>query len=97
MTMNAPDITEGYPSKGSRIGPAWADLWARLVSMGRGDWEDGQAASVAVAESHDLAVTTVRNLLTSAARAGLLEQTYRKVDVPGRGTRVRTHYRIKER
>jgi hypothetical protein len=92
----APDITPRYPSKGSRIGPAWADIWRELAAAGDA-WTDGQAVSVRVAGNHDLAPATVRNLLTSAAKAGLLEHTYRNVDTESgtAGTRLRTFYRIK--
>lgn len=93
--MKAPDITEGYPSKGAKIGPAWDALWERLASMPAEDYEDGTAMSEAVAAERELSVSTVRNLLTSAASVDLLEITYRKVDVPGRGPRLRTFYRIK--
>lgn len=94
MTVRAPDITQGYPSGGSKIGPAWDSAWEWLRAQGRG-WTDGTDLARRVSVNHELAESTVRNLLTSARRAGLLEQTYRAVDVPGRGPRTRTHYRIK--
>lgn len=94
--MNAPDITEGYPSRGEKIGPAWVDMWAWLTAQGLG-WTDGTDLARRTAENHEVAESTLRNLLTSAARENMLETTYKKVDIPGRGPRLRTHYRIKER
>lgn len=88
-----PDITPGYPSGGSRIGPAWVDVWVQLREAGAG-WTDGTGLATRVAADHQLAPSTVRNLFTSAHRVGLLEARYAKVEVPGRGTRIRTHYRI---
>jgi hypothetical protein len=91
--VQVPDITEGYPSKGRFIGPAWVDAWEWLTGAGRG-WTDGVELARRVAANHEyVAETTIRNLLTSASRAGLLEQDHRSVEGT-RGNRVRTVYRI---
>jgi hypothetical protein len=100
MSTKAPTITSKrdgrwvYPAPGTTIHAAWADAWDRLASAGI-EYLDGPALAADVAEAHGLHPDTIKNLLNSARNAGHLEHTYRKVDVPGRGPRTRTHYRIK--
>lgn len=92
MTIQAPDIKPGYPSKGKRLGPAWRDLWSALADSG--DYQDGRALATPIAIRHDLAPATLVAVLSRAALAGLLEKEGRNV-ISGRGNRKRTHYRIK--
>jgi hypothetical protein len=92
--MNAPDISKNYPSKGRKIGPAWADVWDALTGAGR-DWTDGVVLAETVAAKHPVSPDTLRNILHSAKRAGLLEIRHVAVTATaGRGSRLRTHYRI---
>lgn len=95
MNQTVPDITPGYPSKGQRIGPAWVDMYAWLKAAGLG-WTDGTTLAARIAANHEVSADTLKNILSSARNAGLLEATHKRVDIPGRGPRMRTHYRIKE-
>jgi hypothetical protein len=74
--MNAPDFTEGYPSKGKRIGPAWQHIWDML---GARPWA-GPGLVAATADRFGLERTTVANLLRSARRAGVLEVQYKIIE-----------------
>lgn len=81
---DAPDLSPGYPSRGSRIGPAWADVWEEL---GDGRWHERDRLAAAAAARHELRPWTVARLIDSAAgiRASLLWR--RSVD--GRMTVIR--------
>lgn len=94
-TKTAPDLSPGYPSQGTKIGPAWADAWARLTEDPSA-WLDGQALWREVAKAHGLSPETVRGLLfRMATPRGPLERDSRQV-LTGKGRRNRTHFRIKE-
>jgi hypothetical protein len=101
MMSSAPTISSKgggrwlYPAPGTRIFTAWGLAWGRLERSGA-EYVDGPALAAAVSEATGVHRDTIRNLLHSARNAGLLERTYRKVDVPGRGVRNRTYYRIRE-
>ncbi len=90
-TMNAPDLSPGYPSRGERLGPAWAEAFAALAGN-PGQWVDGTALWTEVAERHNLAPVTLRGLLFRMAAAGHLESESRQVQTE-RGKRSRTHFR----
>lgn len=95
-TLTAPDITPGYPSKGTRVGPAWTEMWTRL--KGANDWVDGTELAADVAEDPGngrgtMSPETLLHLLRRAATAGHLEKQTRTVD-GGRGPRRRSFYRI---
>jgi hypothetical protein len=101
MKTKAPVITSKgggrwvYPAVGTRIAIAWETAWRILSKVPADEYLDGPVLAALVAERNDLHVDTIKNLLNSALKAGLLEREYRRVDVPGRGPRTRSHYRIK--
>ena len=88
MKSEAPNFNGSYPLAGERIGPAWRDLWTLLADD---QWQCGTDLASAVGSTHNLAEATVKNLLRSAARAGLLETT---LAVPAGRTREAAHYRV---
>lgn len=95
----APDLTEGYPSKGAKLGPAWNEAW-RILRRST-EPKDGRVLAAQVAVKHDLAPATVVALLSRMALGGHLERIPRKVTVPvtkaGKtynSSRVRTFYRV---
>jgi hypothetical protein len=90
-TMNAPDLSPGYPSRGERLGPAWAEVFTILASN-PGEWVDGTALWTEVAERHNLEAVTLRGLMFRMATAGHLEREARQVQTE-RGKRARTHFR----
>lgn len=92
-TLTAPDLTPGYPSKGPRLGPAWAAVWTEL---GRtpGEWRDGHALWADIAPRYQLSPETLRALMFRMATGGLLERESRMIKT-GRGMRAHTHFRIK--
>lgn len=90
-TMTAPDLTPGYPSKGARLGPAWADVWAELTKH-PGQWHDGATLWEGIAPTHDLAAVTLRGLMFRMSAAGHLESEPRMVKT-ARGFRSRTQFR----
>ena len=97
MTTEAPTISvnrrgRAYPDKGTRLALAWDMAWDRIRRSGT-EYVDGSALAVAVHEATGVHPDTTKNLLNSARNVGLLEHTYRKVEIPGRGPRTRTHYR----
>jgi hypothetical protein len=69
-TDEAPDFAPGYPSGGKRIGPGWQTLWKMMAS---GNWHKGTALAEKLSPSSGLAVTTLKNLLRDAVKAGHLE------------------------
>jgi len=114
---DAPDIPNpawpngGYPTKGKRLGPAWADLWKEISkASARGNAVDGKELSGKVALTYGLSDQTLLALLSRAAGAGLLVKETRAVKVsvsraPSRATpegrtinstRNRTFYRLPE-
>ena len=90
-TQTAPDLTPGYPSRGARLGPAWADAWAVLTKYPE-DWHDGPDLWTEVADRHGLAPASVRGLLYRFAKSGVLESETRQV-ITGKGKRAHTHFR----
>jgi hypothetical protein len=92
-TVTAPDLTPGYPSKGPRLGPAWADIWRALARV-PDDFQDGYPIATRVAEKHGLSPSTLIGLIKRAATAGLLDREPKMVNTGKRGNRARTHYRI---
>jgi hypothetical protein len=104
ITMTAPDITPGYPSKGSKIGPAWQEAWDAMVQLGERP-VDGSALAKEVAPRHDLAPATLQAILSRAGKAGLLDVLHKMVETTVTrtvgeelkvvaGRRQRSHYRI---
>jgi hypothetical protein len=89
MNTEAPNIAGEYPLAGERIGPAWRAAWRMLD---REQWINGGDVAAAVAPRCGLQVETVKNLLSSARRAGLLEQRIQRAH--GR-SRASAHYRVK--
>lgn len=107
MTTKAPTITSKgggrwlYPAPGTSIASAWELTWTQL-GLADEPWTDGTSLAQYVAEETGLHADTIKNLLNSARRAGLLEAMPRAVRVEGRtgrgsGPRTRTHYRIAAR
>ena len=101
-TMEVPDITPGYPSKGKKLGPAWRAMWECLAASGT-DFTDGKALATEVAKKHKLVPATLQAVLARAAVAGLLESDRLFVSATVRhpvsrkqyeGHRVRVHYRV---
>jgi hypothetical protein len=90
-TTTAPDLTPGYPSKGARLGPAWAAVWAEL-SKSPAEWRDGHALWMDVAPRYQLSTETLRALLFRMASKGVLESESRQVQT-ARGKRYHTHFR----
>ena len=95
----APDLTEGwrqgrpgYPSRGKKLGPAWAYCWTELHRSE--EWTDGRELATEAAERFDLKEATVAQLLTRMATAGLIARDHRQVP-SSRGPRTRSFYRIK--
>jgi len=70
MTTSAPDFAHGYPSLGERIGPAWQSLWDSLPPD---VWVRGPDVANVETARLGLAVSTIKNLLRGAAKAGHLE------------------------
>lgn len=96
----APDIPSdkhpiGYPSKGRHVGPAWRHLWQQLRALPAGEYLDGVQAAEKAAAAQDLSVSTARNLLSSARKAGILDG-YVGDNEGTRGVRRRTYYRISD-
>lgn len=87
IPVNAPVLTDkprsDYPLSGAKTGPAWRAAWDCLR-----DWyadPDSYAPSSMVAEYvldrvPDVSADTVKNLLLSAERFGVLVKTYRDVN-----------------
>ena len=75
----APDISPNYPSKGRKLGPAWARIWSMLdnalVPL------DGKELADTVAAEQDLAPATLVALLSRAASAGLLTKEPKDVKI----------------
>ena len=94
VTSTAPliDPENNYPSPDYQVGRAWVDVWARLQEST--DALDGRVLADEIAPVHDLVPATIVGVLSRAATAGLLTKEGRTV-LTGRGTRVRTFYRIK--
>lgn len=96
----APDIPNpaypngGYPTRGKRLGPAWAAAWREIeTASARGRWLDGKVLAERVAADKDLAEVTIVAVLGRAASAGLLAKTGREV-VTTRGKRTRMFYAL---
>jgi hypothetical protein len=94
-----PDLTEGYPSKGRCLGPAWTKAWA-LLSDRPDEWKDGPELWAQVSEAQAEAglpihVDTLRNLFSRMVRYGILERGRQKVETP-KGLREHTFFRIAE-
>lgn len=91
-TDTAPDLTPGYPSKGPRVGPAWAAVWSELTKT-PGEWRDGHALWMDTAPRYQLSTETLRALMFRMAAGGILES--KSVQVPtNRGKRNHTHFRV---
>jgi hypothetical protein len=95
-TTKAPDLTPGYPSKGRKLGPAWAAIWAELEEAAQHEdpFVEGRDMADRIGPDYGLAGSTLVALLSRAARAGLVDTTSRPV-LSGRGHRNRTFYRAR--
>lgn len=99
MTDNtkAPDIPHpsypagGYPSKGKKIGPAWAAMYATIRDAE--DWTDGPGLARTLAPKYDLAPGTLIAIAARAVQAGIFERTWKPV-AGDRGVRLRSHYKV---
>jgi hypothetical protein len=91
--FTAPDLTPGYPSQGTKIGPAWTDIWTELAQA-PGVWRDGQEVWTGISERYGLNPGTLRGLMFRMAAGGILESKSRLV-LTAKGHRSRTHFRIK--
>ena len=95
-TLNAPDLSPGYPSKGARLGPAWSEAWAELIKY-PGEWRDGMELWTRVAANHNLSPDSVRALLYRMVKGGILEKdTHQVITDKGKRTRTRFRYVKKE-
>ncbi len=90
-TKNAPDLTEGYPSRGTKIGPAWSEAWSVLTRY-PGEWREGQELWLEIAPKHGLRPDTLRALMFRMAQAGHLESKSVQV-ITSKGKRNRTQFR----
>jgi len=80
--ITAPDWKPGQPSTFERIGPAWASVWAYLGRTSP-DWRTAHEIRLApTVAHHDLARSTIENMLREARQAGLLQVKYRKCGDP---------------
>lgn len=94
IPKDAPQLTDrprsDYPLRGVKTGPAWRAAWALL----RNAHPEFVAASVIaeqVTKQHpDISPDTVKNLLLSAHRYGVLDKRYEMLN-----SRNQAHYRIK--
>ena len=94
IPKDAPLLTDNprsdYPLSGTKTGPAWRLAWMLL----RAAAPDYLAASVIAESVHksypDTSPDTVKNLLLSAERHGVLEKRYEVLN-----SRTQAHYRIK--
>jgi hypothetical protein len=95
MTNTAPDLSPGYPSRGTKLGPAWNDLWAALSKAKRRKdaYLDGRELAGEIAQTYDLNPATLIALMSRMAKGGHLDREQRPVQTNGK-TRNRTHYRI---
>ncbi len=93
ITLDAPDLTDGYPSKGKKIGPAWKAAWA-LLAEDPEQWMDGRELAAAGAAKGRCQESTMLALLARMREGAILERTYKPVKGE-RGMRTRAHYRIK--
>jgi hypothetical protein len=91
-TATAPDLSPGYPSKGTKIGPAWAEVWTRLAEE-PGEWVDGAELWKEIAPRHGLSPLTLRALMFRMAAGQVVEKAARKVTTP-RGIRTRASFRM---
>jgi len=102
MTNTAPDLTPGYPSKGTKLGPAWNEAWTELKRAQRRNdpYVDGRTLADNIAPKHDLSPATLVAVLQRAARNGLLVRESRRVAINLLGdenrpsVRTRTHYKV---
>ena len=93
--LTAPDFSPGYPSKGERLGPAWAKVWAILEYSGEhGRTKQSLAAEVMRDESIKIAESTLIPLIGRAARLGLLTVETRKEPGARGWMRPRSYFRI---
>ncbi len=65
----APDVGRGYPSGGTRIGPAWQVAWRGLAG---GEWVSMRAAAVEFS-SGICSPAALGSVMSQATRAGALE------------------------
>ena len=94
IPKDAPVLTDrprsDYPLSGEKTGPAWRMAWALL----RASTPGYLAASVIAEQVHkrhpEISPDTVKNLLLSAHRYGVLEKRYEILN-----SRNQAHYRIK--
>lgn len=98
IPINAPLLTDrprsDYPLSGAKTGPAWRAAWD-VLRLGHTD-PDGFVPSSAIAEQvtelcPDVSPDTVKNLLLSAFRHGVLAKSYRVVN-----SRTQACYRISD-
>lgn len=90
-TLNAPDLTPGYPSKGARLGPAWSEAWAEFTKYPE-EWRDGMELWTRIAARHELHPDSLRALLYRMAKAGILERKTGQV-ITDKGKRTRAQFR----
>jgi hypothetical protein len=89
----APMIGPNYPHPDYPLGAAWAAMW-RVLERSGDEYLDGRVLADKIAPKHGLASTTLVALISRAAKAGLLDKQPQPVQT-ARGTRKRTHYRVK--
>jgi transposase len=87
MRTQAPSIRRDYPLAGTRIGPAWVDLWRGLHEE---YWVVGTDLARKVAERHGLKQVTVQGLLQQARKARILAVR----QMPGKGGKLTGEYRV---
>jgi hypothetical protein len=92
METEPRNFSGSYPLAGERLGPAWRMAWQMLSTE---KWINAGDIAAVVSEACDLQKITVKGLLRSAARAGILDQ---KIMPPENSDRVRpaAHYRVRK-
>lgn len=85
-----PNFGRGYPSRGERVGPAWAAGWRHLVGADN-RWVSADDLAEVMTTAADITPVTARKLLYQARQAGHVEVRYRRRGTP---VRRRADYRI---
>lgn len=88
MKPETPNIRGTYPLAGSKIGPAWIQIWKALDPD---RWTEATGLAKRVAKQNGLTPATVLGLLRQARTAGLIEVEYMR---PGGKGQASGHYRI---
>lgn len=94
IPKDAPVLTDrprsDYPLSGEKTGPAWRAAWT-LLRKAHPEYVAASVIAEAVTKVHpEISPDTVKNLLLSAHRFGVLDKRYEVLN-----SRTQAHYRIK--